>query len=139
MCSNAPPISVPAASATSQLNADRDSSSYGVCLRPAPIRVERQRAVEPFKVRDLSSHRQTDARSSSATTFRTSARHQMVYRGPQHHWDFGPMPAIPGRSDAEVEDIITCVRALQRGPPNRPEPVQTGALAGPGRSSGKSG
>lgn len=30
-----------------------------------------------------------------------------------HHWDFGPMPAIPGLSRADVADIIAHVRQLQ--------------------------
>ena len=33
---------------------------------------------------------------------------------PQHHWDYGDMPAVPGLSDDEVEDIIGYVRELQR-------------------------
>lgn len=33
---------------------------------------------------------------------------------PQHHWDFGPMPAMPGLSDQEVDDITAYVRELQR-------------------------
>lgn len=32
----------------------------------------------------------------------------------QHHWTFGPMPAIPGLDHREVEDIISYVRHLQR-------------------------
>lgn len=31
-----------------------------------------------------------------------------------HHWEFGPMPVIPGIDSDEVDDIITYVRALQR-------------------------
>ena len=31
----------------------------------------------------------------------------------QHHWDFGPMPAIPGVTDREVADIVAWVRGLQ--------------------------
>ena len=31
-----------------------------------------------------------------------------------HHWDFGPMPAMPGLDRDEVADIIAYVRALQR-------------------------
>ncbi|MCB2222762.1 MAG: cytochrome c [Actinobacteria bacterium] len=30
-----------------------------------------------------------------------------------HHWDFGPMPAIGGVSDAQVADLVAFVRALQ--------------------------
>lgn len=38
-----------------------------------------------------------------------------VRRGvPQHHWDFGSMPAIPGLSDEDVADIVAYVRGLQR-------------------------
>jgi mono/diheme cytochrome c family protein len=41
--------------------------------------------------------------------------HLAVQRGVQaHHWDFGPMPAIPGLDRDEVADIITYVRDLQR-------------------------
>lgn len=36
-------------------------------------------------------------------------------RGVQpHHWDFGPMPAIPALSRADVADIVAHVRDLQR-------------------------
>ena len=31
-----------------------------------------------------------------------------------HHWDFGPMPPVPGISDTEVEAVITYIRELQR-------------------------
>ncbi len=31
----------------------------------------------------------------------------------QHHWDFGPMPAIRGVSDRDVADMIAWVRELQ--------------------------
>lgn len=33
---------------------------------------------------------------------------------PQHHWDFGPMPALPGLSEEQVDDITAYVRELQR-------------------------
>jgi mono/diheme cytochrome c family protein len=33
---------------------------------------------------------------------------------PQHHWTFGPMPAIPGLDRDEVADITAYVRELQR-------------------------
>jgi mono/diheme cytochrome c family protein len=32
----------------------------------------------------------------------------------QHHWDFGPMPAIPGLDRDEVADITAYIRELQR-------------------------
>jgi mono/diheme cytochrome c family protein len=32
----------------------------------------------------------------------------------QHHWDHGPMPAVPGLERDEVADVIAYVRALQR-------------------------
>lgn len=31
-----------------------------------------------------------------------------------HHWDFGPMPAVPGLSDEEIGQIVGHVRGLQR-------------------------
>lgn len=31
-----------------------------------------------------------------------------------HHWEFGPMPAFPGVSEDEVDDVIAYVRQLQR-------------------------
>ena len=31
----------------------------------------------------------------------------------QHHWGFGPMPAIPGVSDEDIADMIAWVRGLQ--------------------------
>lgn len=31
-----------------------------------------------------------------------------------HHWDFGPMPAVPGLDEDQVADITAYVRALQR-------------------------
>ncbi len=38
-----------------------------------------------------------------------------VQRGVQpHHWDFGPMPAIPSLEVEEVADIVAHVRSLQR-------------------------
>lgn len=32
----------------------------------------------------------------------------------QHHWDFGPMPALPGLGDQDVADVTAYVRELQR-------------------------
>ncbi len=32
---------------------------------------------------------------------------------PEHHWDFGAMPAVQGLSDGEVEAVIAFVRAEQ--------------------------
>lgn len=32
----------------------------------------------------------------------------------QHHWDFGPMPAIDGLDEDDVDDIIAYVRQQQR-------------------------
>jgi mono/diheme cytochrome c family protein len=38
-----------------------------------------------------------------------------VQRGvQQHHWDFGPMPPVPGVSEQDVADIVVYVRELQR-------------------------
>lgn len=31
-----------------------------------------------------------------------------------HHWQFGPMPAVPGLASTEVDAIIAYVRGLQR-------------------------
>jgi mono/diheme cytochrome c family protein len=31
-----------------------------------------------------------------------------------HHWNFGPMPAMPGLTEDQVADIIAYVRDLQR-------------------------
>lgn len=31
-----------------------------------------------------------------------------------HHWDFGDMPPIEGLTDADVDNVVTYVRALQR-------------------------
>lgn len=33
---------------------------------------------------------------------------------PAHHWSFGPMPPVPGLTDAEVEAVIAYVRDQQR-------------------------
>jgi mono/diheme cytochrome c family protein len=33
---------------------------------------------------------------------------------PAHHWDFGPMPPIPGLGEGDVADITAYVRELQR-------------------------
>lgn len=33
---------------------------------------------------------------------------------PQHHWDFGPMPPVPGLSEEDVEAIVAFVRDTQR-------------------------
>jgi mono/diheme cytochrome c family protein len=43
-----------------------------------------------------------------------SFRRAVAEGTPQHHWDHGDMPAVPGLSDAEVQDIIAYVRELQR-------------------------
>jgi mono/diheme cytochrome c family protein len=32
---------------------------------------------------------------------------------PQHHWSFGPMPAVGGMSDADIEAVIRHVRDQQ--------------------------
>ena len=38
-----------------------------------------------------------------------------VQQGVQpHHWEFGPMPAIPGLDTDDVADIVAHVRGLQR-------------------------
>ncbi|REK24767.1 MAG: cytochrome c [Actinobacteria bacterium] len=38
-----------------------------------------------------------------------------VSRGsPQHHWNFGPMPPVPGLSAEDVEAIVAFVREQQR-------------------------
>ncbi len=38
-----------------------------------------------------------------------------VARGVQpHHWDFGPMPPVPGLDRGDVADIVAHVRALQQ-------------------------
>ena len=38
-----------------------------------------------------------------------------VQRGvPQHHWDFGAMPPVPGLDQQDVADIIAFVREEQR-------------------------
>ena len=31
-----------------------------------------------------------------------------------HHWEFGPMPAVPGLDTQDVADIVAYVRQLQR-------------------------
>lgn len=31
-----------------------------------------------------------------------------------HHWDFGPMPPVPGISESETDAVIAYVRELQR-------------------------
>ncbi|HEX6422132.1 MAG TPA: cytochrome c [Acidimicrobiales bacterium] len=33
---------------------------------------------------------------------------------PQHHWDFGDMPPVPGLADDEVDAIIAYVREVQQ-------------------------
>lgn len=41
--------------------------------------------------------------------------HRAVQQGvAPHHWDYGPMPAIPGLDESDVDDIIAYVRGLQR-------------------------
>ncbi len=32
----------------------------------------------------------------------------------QHHWNFGPMPALPGLTDQDIADVTAYVRELQR-------------------------
>jgi mono/diheme cytochrome c family protein len=32
---------------------------------------------------------------------------------PEHHWDFGPMPAVPGLDDDEITAIIAHIRSVQ--------------------------
>jgi mono/diheme cytochrome c family protein len=46
----------------------------------------------------------------SDESFRSAVRDGVV----AHHWDFGPMPPVPGISESEVEAVITYVRQLQR-------------------------
>jgi mono/diheme cytochrome c family protein len=41
-------------------------------------------------------------------------RRAIAEGSPQHHWNYGDMPAVPGLSDDEVEDIIAYIRELQR-------------------------
>jgi mono/diheme cytochrome c family protein len=41
-------------------------------------------------------------------------RRAVAQGSPQHHWDYGDMPPVPGLSDDEVEDIIAYIRELQR-------------------------
>lgn len=31
-----------------------------------------------------------------------------------HHWEFGPMPPLPGVTDEQVADVVAYVRSLQR-------------------------
>ncbi len=33
---------------------------------------------------------------------------------PSHHWNFGPMPPVPGLSDEQIEAIVDFVRTEQR-------------------------
>ena len=42
-----------------------------------------------------------------------SIRSAIVRGAPQHHWDFGPMPAIEGLDAAEVEAVIDFIRSEQ--------------------------
>jgi mono/diheme cytochrome c family protein len=42
-----------------------------------------------------------------------SFRSAILNGSPQHHWNFGPMPAIGGLDDAEIEAIIAYVRQQQ--------------------------
>ena len=32
---------------------------------------------------------------------------------PAHHWDFGPMPAVPGLDDDQITAIIAYIRSIQ--------------------------
>ena len=44
-----------------------------------------------------------------------SAIHDAVRNGvKQKNWDFGPMPALPHVSDADVDAIIAFIRSMQR-------------------------
>lgn len=38
----------------------------------------------------------------------------MAQGSPQHHWDFGDMPPVPGLDDEEVDAIIAYVREVQQ-------------------------
>jgi len=43
------------------------------------------------------------------------AFHQAILRGArQHHWNFGDMPAVPGATSQDAENIVTFVRWLQQ-------------------------
>ncbi len=42
-----------------------------------------------------------------------SFRSAIANGAPQHHWDFGDMPAVGGLSDTDVEAVIAFVRAEQ--------------------------
>jgi mono/diheme cytochrome c family protein len=41
-----------------------------------------------------------------------------------HHWNFGPMPAVPGISDADVENVIAYIRSEQQKQGFEPYPPQ---------------
>ena len=42
-----------------------------------------------------------------------SFRNAIANGAPQHHWNFGDMPAVGGLSDSDVEAVIAFVRAEQ--------------------------
>lgn len=41
-----------------------------------------------------------------------------------HHWDFGPMPPVPGLDDDEVDAIIEYIRAIQQREGFEPYPPE---------------
>ncbi len=43
-----------------------------------------------------------------------SYRSAIANGAPQHHWDFGDMPAIEGLTDDDVEAVIAYIRSEQR-------------------------
>jgi mono/diheme cytochrome c family protein len=45
----------------------------------------------------------------SDESFRSAVRDGVV----AHHWEFGPMPPVPGISESEVEAVIAYVRQIQ--------------------------
>lgn len=43
-----------------------------------------------------------------------SFRSAIANGAPQHHWEYGDMPAVDGLTDEDVEDVIAFVRAEQQ-------------------------
>lgn len=99
------------------------SSSDGEAAAPSEGLVER--GAEVYATQCASCHGEdlqgTDRGPSHLSVVYEPSHHpEAAFRSairngsPQHHWEFGPMPPIPGLSDDEIDAVIAFVRSEQQ-------------------------